>query len=488
MKSAFGRVTRSMDIKIPGTIQPKPKVLSRLLVKMNSTGRFDYHPKCGRTKLNHLMFADDVIIFAKAIPRSLVRIKDALITFSNWSGLSISEEKSAIFFGGCSESEESMLASVTSFRRGQLPFKYLGVPLQGKRLKGSDFNVIMEKMTSKIKAWSSRLLSYAGRLFLIKHVLSAIGSYWMRVMVFPKCVIKKISAICRNFLWSGAVAGKRNLVAWTEVCKPKAVGGGGGGLGLLNLSLFNKSLLLGQLWDVAQKKDSMWIKWMSSYFLKDMPLWHIVAKRHNSWVLKNLLSLREFALQCVEVEEDNSLRWRSREPSKEWSDIIWNVLAHPKHSFCAWLAVRDRLPTRTRLRGSLIGDRRCCWCAEVDEDGVHLFFQCKESPPIYSFLDLIGLRVRWSSWAEMISWNASKRWRCRSQKLVAWFIITSAIYEVWRARNRCIFEGDRDSVNAVRKAIWRMLKLKLELMKNSKTGFLCASWCSNSLATSRANV
>ncbi|KAL9690575.1 hypothetical protein QQ045_010979 [Rhodiola kirilowii] len=327
------------------------------------------------------MFANDVIIFAKALPRSLVRIKEALNTFRNWSGLIISEEKSAIYFGGCSESEESLLASGASFHRGQLPFNYLGVPLQGKRLKGTDFNVIIDKMTSKIKAWSSRLLSYAGRLVLIKHVLSSIGSYWMRVMIFTKSVIKKISTICRNFLWSGAVSRKRNLVAWTE-----------------------------------------------------------------------------------------------------------NVLAHPKHSFCAWLAVRDRLPTRARLQGSLIGDRRCCWCSEVEEDGVHLFFQCKVSPPIHSFLDLIGLRMRWSSWDEMITWSASKRWSCRSQKLVAFFIITSAIYEVWRARNRCIFEGDSDSVEAVRTVIWRMLKLKLELIKNSKTGFLCASWCSNTLANYLTNV
>ncbi|KAL9662666.1 hypothetical protein QQ045_027499 [Rhodiola kirilowii] len=112
-----------------------------------------------------------------------------------------------------SENEESLLASLPNFSKGQLPINYLGVPLHGKRLKGADYSMIIDKMTSKIKAWSARFLSYAGRLVLIKHVLSCIGSYWMRVLTFPKGVLKKISAICRTYLWSGAAAGKRNLVA-----------------------------------------------------------------------------------------------------------------------------------------------------------------------------------------------------------------------------------------------------------------------------------
>ncbi|KAL9670582.1 hypothetical protein QQ045_008135 [Rhodiola kirilowii] len=266
-------------------------------------------------------------------PSSLLKIKEALKTFKEWSGLIISEEKSAIYFGGCSENEENLLSSLANFQKGQLPFNYLGVPLHGKRLKGADFSMIIDKMTSKIKAWSSRFLSYAGRLVLVKHVLSFIGSYWMRVLIFPKCVLKKISAICRNYLWTGAASRRRNLVTWKVVCKPKHVGG----LGILNLSIFNKALLLGQFWDVAQKKDSMWIKWMNIYFFKDHSIWQMMGKKHHSWVMKNLLSLREDALQCIDFADNQSMVWRSNsgpfstkgpyellisgEPSKEWAEI-----------------------------------------------------------------------------------------------------------------------------------------------------------------------
>ncbi|KAL9686156.1 hypothetical protein QQ045_023611 [Rhodiola kirilowii] len=98
---------------------------------------------------------------SRAFPSSLLKIKEALITFKKWSGLIISEEKSAIYFGGCSESEENLLASIVCFQKGQLPFNYLDVLLHGKRLKGADFSLIIDKMMSKIKAWLSRFLSYA---------------------------------------------------------------------------------------------------------------------------------------------------------------------------------------------------------------------------------------------------------------------------------------------------------------------------------------
>ncbi|KAL9689125.1 hypothetical protein QQ045_033557 [Rhodiola kirilowii] len=105
-------------------------------------------------------------------------------------------------------------------------------------------------MMSKIRAWATRHLSYAGRLVLIKHVLSTISSYWMRVLLFPKNVLRKISAICRNFLWSGSSSGKRNLVAWKRVTKSKEQGG----LGVKNVFVFNKALMLKQVWDLCLTK------------------------------------------------------------------------------------------------------------------------------------------------------------------------------------------------------------------------------------------
>ncbi|KAL9683104.1 hypothetical protein QQ045_014919 [Rhodiola kirilowii] len=133
--------------------------------------------------------------------------------------------------------------------------------------------------------------------------------------------------------------------------------------------------------------------------------------------------------------------------------MIWNDLAHPKHSFCAWLAILDRLPTRERLRWLGNDKRSCCWCNELTESGNHLFLQCTVSAPIYRYLSLIGILKQWSSWEELIDWKNRKRWRCGSQKLLAFFIITAAIYQVWRARNQLIFEGENSNEDIIKSHI-----------------------------------
>ncbi|KAL9683620.1 hypothetical protein QQ045_015445 [Rhodiola kirilowii] len=213
------------------------EVLSRILDRLKVSKGFNLHPKSSRINLMHLIFADDVIIFSKANIEALAKIKVVISLFYDWSGLKVSNEKSAIYFGGCSDTERSSFAREVGFQQGRLPFVYLGVRLDGTNIKGIAYNPIIEKMTSKFKSRAAKCLSYAGRLVLVKHVLSSICSYWIRVLIFPKAVLKKIIAICRNFLWSEASEGKRNLVAWRVVCQPKECGG----LGIKNLWQNNKA-------------------------------------------------------------------------------------------------------------------------------------------------------------------------------------------------------------------------------------------------------
>ncbi|KAL9676223.1 hypothetical protein QQ045_004436 [Rhodiola kirilowii] len=235
------------------------EVLSRLLGQIRQSDEYLYHPECAKINLSHMMFADDMILFSKADLGSLMKIKEALNVLHGWSGLEVNVNKSAIYFGGCDEVEQ------LGFQVGKLTFSYLGVLLDGKGLRRSAYEGLLEKKTSKIRAWSTCFLSYAGRLVLVKHVLITISSYWMRVLLFPKTVLTKISAICRNFLWSGSSSGKRSLVAWKRVTKPKKESG----LGIKTVFIFNKALLLKQVWDLCHKKDSMWIRWLHIYFFNN---------------------------------------------------------------------------------------------------------------------------------------------------------------------------------------------------------------------------
>ncbi|XP_074305776.1 uncharacterized protein LOC141640997 [Silene latifolia] len=60
-------------------------------------------------------------------------------------------------------------------------------------------------MVLRIHSWGAKQLSYAGRLTLVKTVLSQLHCYWARIYLIPKGVIHKVDSICRNYLWSGKV-------------------------------------------------------------------------------------------------------------------------------------------------------------------------------------------------------------------------------------------------------------------------------------------
>ncbi|KAL9665021.1 hypothetical protein QQ045_020430 [Rhodiola kirilowii] len=126
------------------------EVLGRILGKMKLSKEYNYHPKCARIGLSRLMFADELIIFSKASQASLEKIKEALQSFYDCSGLKVNLDKSEIFFGGCSEAEKIALSSSIRLRAGRLPFRYLGVPLNSKSPKIDTYKVLLYRVTAKI--------------------------------------------------------------------------------------------------------------------------------------------------------------------------------------------------------------------------------------------------------------------------------------------------------------------------------------------------
>ncbi|CAN7048454.1 unnamed protein product, partial [Brassica rapa subsp. trilocularis] len=54
---------------------------------------------------------------------------------------------------------------------GELPVRYLGLPLMTKAMRRQDYMTLLEWIRGRICSWTSRFLSYAGRLQLIRSVL-----------------------------------------------------------------------------------------------------------------------------------------------------------------------------------------------------------------------------------------------------------------------------------------------------------------------------
>lgn len=140
---------------------------SRMLSQMSNLPDCLFHPLCKRQQLTHLMFADDLTIFCKGNEKSVTRIMEEIICFSATTGLTTNHEKSSMFIAGVPEVIKKILLDITEFGLGELPIRYLSLPLSHKKWSKIDCHQLMVKITEKMRTTSTRHLSYAGRLHII---------------------------------------------------------------------------------------------------------------------------------------------------------------------------------------------------------------------------------------------------------------------------------------------------------------------------------
>ncbi|GJW02174.1 RNA-directed DNA polymerase, eukaryota, reverse transcriptase zinc-binding domain protein [Tanacetum coccineum] len=286
-----GRGLRQGDPISPYLFTLVMEVLT-LLIKKNieEESKFKYHQGCKKCKITHLCFADDLLVFCHGDRDSVRVIKKSLDEFSGFSGLLPNMQKSTIFFRGLSYLEQAMILDIIPFSVGRLLVKYLGVPLITKQISSNDCKPLIEKVKSKISNWKNKSLSYAGRLQLIAAILSSMQIYWAAVFLLPKQVIYEINKMLKGFLWcQGDLTKGKAKVSWDAICKPKDQGG----LGLKNLKEWNEILLVKQLWNVATKKDTLWVKWIHEEKLKGKSIWNAQVDYNSSVGWKNILSMRD---------------------------------------------------------------------------------------------------------------------------------------------------------------------------------------------------
>lgn len=134
-----------------------------------------------------------------------------LLYFQKTSGLEANDEKSVVYFGGVPEEVQQEILHLLGFVQDTLPIRYLGVPLSSKNTSIVQFQTLIEKIMGRVKSWTSRFLSYTGRIQVIRSVLFSIQIFWAQIFVMPKKVTHCIEAVCRKFLWSGRLTPPRKL-------------------------------------------------------------------------------------------------------------------------------------------------------------------------------------------------------------------------------------------------------------------------------------
>uniref|UniRef100_A0A2N9IHR9 RNase H type-1 domain-containing protein n=1 Tax=Fagus sylvatica TaxID=28930 RepID=A0A2N9IHR9_FAGSY len=217
-------------------------------------------------KFSDLFFADDLVLFSSATISAAHAIDEVLGKFCNASGQKVSLTKSRVLFSPNVSSPICQdIVKILNIRETTNLGKYLGIPISASAVRARDFDYLIDKVSSKLSSWKSRLLSLLGRTLLIQSVIEAIPAYVMQCTALPLKVCDTLDGLNRNFLW-GSTAEKRKLylVSWRKVTQPKKLGG----LGLHLARARNTAAMAKLVWRAYKRENDLWVIILRNKYLK----------------------------------------------------------------------------------------------------------------------------------------------------------------------------------------------------------------------------
>jgi hypothetical protein len=172
-----GRGLRQGDPLSPFLFLIVAEGLAGLMRRAVAIGKFKGYQVSDNIQFQMLQFADDTIILGEGTRDNLWTIKTLLRSFELVSDLKINFIKSKLYGVNVVPSFLEVGSAFLSCRSDTLPFKFLGIPVGANPRRRATWKSIVEKMEKRLSSWSSRHLSYGGRVTLINSVLSSLPLY-----------------------------------------------------------------------------------------------------------------------------------------------------------------------------------------------------------------------------------------------------------------------------------------------------------------------
>jgi len=241
-------------------------------------------------ELSILQFADDTLFFCTDSFSNVVTLKAILRGFELAFGLKINFHKSKI--AGINVHRNNILCYMKTLNCAEMavPFKYLGLEVGGNPRRKKFWEPVIDKLETRLSTWRGRFLLMAGRICVIKSVLTAVPLYYLSLFRAPELVCKNINRIQSRFLWGWGKEKKPiSWVSWKNVCKSKQEGG----LGMIDVRDFNHALLAKWKWRWLSEEKGRWKYILESKYEEGSEGTHSSLKLQSWW-------WRDFHKVCME--------------------------------------------------------------------------------------------------------------------------------------------------------------------------------------------
>ena len=211
-----------------------------------------------------------------------------LSLFEQLSGLKINFHKSEIFCFGKAKDHQDDYRSIFGCEVGELPFRYLGIPIHYRKLLNKEWKPVEDRFDRKLGSWAGKLLSYGDRLVLINAVLTSLPMFLLSFFEIPKGVRKRLDIYRSRFFWQSDQQKKKyRLTKWSIICRPKDQGG----LGIEVLDMKNKCLLSKWLFKLLTE-EGVWQEILFNKYLAGKTLTQVEVKPTDSPFWKGIMGVK----------------------------------------------------------------------------------------------------------------------------------------------------------------------------------------------------
>lgn len=124
-------------------------------------------------------------------------------------GLKVNIHKSEFFLFEDDVGKADEYASIFTCPIGSLPMKYLGLPIDKKRIRNKGWKPPEDRMKKKFINWQGRLLASSGRITLIQSSLTGIPYFMTSFYGLPVGVNKMMDFFRARLLWQEDVNKKK---------------------------------------------------------------------------------------------------------------------------------------------------------------------------------------------------------------------------------------------------------------------------------------